>query len=171
MLRGKHHCRLKCWSSFSFSKVNSLFSHVLQSSTVSVLNRVENERYIINMFNTPLNKKIHYSTKIRFGIISVWCNGCHLSEMTGLHIFRPVIWSQSFSVLAPWRNSTFREVDQMGQLEEVRLQEWFAECHNHREHVSISESTWLRSLTKTVSRLEQLARSWMQQLKGSTCRR
>lgn len=48
------------------------------------------------MFNTLFNKKIHYSTKIRYGIISVWCNGCHLSEMTGLFTYS----DQSFEARA-----------------------------------------------------------------------
>lgn len=68
------------------------------------------------MFNTPLNKKIHYSTKIRFGIISVWCNGCHLSEMTGLHIFRAFqYWhldaiphSGKWTKWASWRKYDYR---------------------------------------------------------------
>lgn len=60
------------------------------------------------------------------------------------------------------------ERDQMGQLEEVELQERFHDCHNHRERVSISESIWFSSLTKTVNRLEQLACLWMQLLKAFT---
>ena len=36
-------------------------------------------------------------------------------------------------------------------------QEWSNNCHNHRERVSISESSLLRNLTRAVSRLEQLA--------------